>query len=261
MLLRLFIGVPGIGDDAPVPIYTNAAGRLENIMGEILEGNQNAAIQSTLARVLDATEPGTLLRKIALLFDLYDEAKAEAEQHTDDEWFLDWCDPIRSALQETVNLTTALNSLTRHYTRAHVKTLGALARQLPLRRDFDVRQVSSLLDSARSLQSELLEAADLPAELKTFLLGLVGRLIQGLIDFSVAGPDGILHATDEVTGTVWRTRSLVEQGTSGDGRFIGFLRKLFGIVQRAEQVATASQSVLELPPALADAIGALENLG
>lgn len=233
-------------DNPAMNTYMNPAGRLENVMQQLLSHNRNVATRSALQAVLNVHDDAALVHGMGKILQLPDQACDLIKQVESDDWYLSWHGPIKQALAATLNVDQALSNVLQHYSKAEVVSLGAASRLLD-RIPIDESLLEEVTRQAQDLHDEILNNTEFPETFKRFLLKQVDRIIRAIREYRITGPEGIDEALDAVLGSLYRNSGLIEKSFSESSTTERWMKRLWELANKAAILTTLSSGALLLP--------------
>lgn len=271
-----------IGQNVPVTDINNPAHRLHDALVQMKSFSPDVALKSSLEQFFGTERQNQLLRKLAMLTKLPEEAM-DAITDVANRQELDlngpqvtlyrgWYSNIVRAFGSFETLGNPTSTVIRVYSSADLNSLHAAAFWIapeypPANAENDI---ATLRDRAVELAQLVRECSDLPADLRSALLQQIGRITSALDEAWLIGTQGLRTASDVAYGAIIRTLTHTGLPETQPGRTvlhrvgqfvtavglvtgtIGGIAALPGQVESAVQVFTGTDALpaIEQPAAI-----------
>lgn len=248
-----------------VPPLNNPAARLAGILRQIRDTDPNISIRAALGPILGSATGAEFARSVGHLLELPDKVcaavTAAADPEFDDvDWHLQWKAPVDRAMANIWNLDLRLQGVSQCFSDADVVNVEACSQLLSrarIERRIEPSTLEDLRQKTQDLHDALMDADDLPASLKSFMLDQLDRIARALREFVIRGPESLTEAVDGAVGASIRVaKTMSEPITPVTQSWLEKFKTHLAVVATSVGVAT---SVLALPGAVDQAVDALNG--
>lgn len=231
-----------------MPVPNNPATRLAIVLENLRRQRATGPVKASFMNVLDCHEDGEFFRAFGQLLELPAQIDTAVRRYADPEHddldlLLRWRGPIENALLTACALTSATNTVLAAYSDDDVRSLkhcGSLLSRSAAELRIDEESLYNLRDRVDQLHDEVVAAANIPVDLRSFILDQLHRIRRALSEFQLRGPAALAEATELVAGAVISHRHLISDDNQESQTFI---QKLISIVDFGERLGNAAQSL------------------
>ncbi|MFD6057785.1 hypothetical protein [Rhodococcus wratislaviensis] len=245
-----------------VPLPSNPAERLATIFQRILASDRNNPTKHVIASILETSGDVSLARSLSYVFALPDkivDALRSLELEEDDlQWHLGWLPPAQRALTDLWQFNAAIHNVQQHFSPTdlvNLESANRLLRREKFERRIEEAQLDSLGEKVRELHDALVAAADIPDDLKLFMLDQLDQIARALREFRIRGPEALTEALDSVVGAIYRVSSSRPGAVTPETRT--WFQKLRTVVADLALVVGLGAAVLQLPANFHSAVNEL----
>ncbi|MET7773639.1 hypothetical protein [Nocardia sp. NPDC005366] len=231
-----------------VPPANNPAARLAVIMRRLHAEEPTQTAKEALTHVLDCASDAELGPALGALHALPAQVVEAVNLHADPEHddlnlFLKWQSGIAAALNQTWALTSAVQKVQAKYTSedlSHLDYCSGLLSRARIERQIDARTLDELRNLIQSLEKDLMDIEDIPADLKSFIIDQLDIIRTAIREYRIGGPLAFEHAFDRVVGACLRRSELVNDANEASQSSLGKFREILGAVESLAKTTTVS---------------------
>lgn len=196
------------------PLPNNTAARLATVLEQIRSANEHTTTKALMAVIFETETDAAFAEELGFFCQMPGEIERQVraldEEEIDIEFFLQWVDPVNTAITRLWAFNAPIHSVQQAYSPTDIMNLRACSQTLH-REKSEPRIAQSQIDDLRQQVEELIDAlhtsTDLPPELKICLIEQLDKVLMALRHYSIRGPRGLNAAVDTATGAAVRACS------------------------------------------------------
>nr|WP_172687731.1 hypothetical protein [Prescottella equi] len=244
----------------------NPAARLAHVLRQVRGHRDGEATNVVFKSVLGSRDDAELARDFANLLSLPDlvvssVSEAADPEHEDLDWLFQWRPAVTNALNQAWAFTSAIQGVKQQYSGehlVHLEACGVLLSRAKFEPRIDPSTIESLREQTQALHEELLQADSLPADLRSFMLDHLDRILRALREFALRGAAALRDAVDQTVGAYVTTGMVLRERTS-DPNTRSWVERFKSVLAAVGAVTTVATGMLALPAAAEEAINVLTS--
>lgn len=244
----------------------NPAARLAHVLRQVHAHQNGDATKQVFKAVLGSRDDAELARDFATLISLPEQvvsgvSEAADPEHDDLDWLLQWQPAVTQALEQAWAFTSAIQGVKQSYSGeslVHLEACGVVLSRARLEPRIDPSTIDSLREQTQELHEALLQAENLPADLRTFMLDHLDRILRALREFALRGAAALRDAFDQTVGSLMTTGKLQDERTR-DPQTKSWVDRFRNVLAAVGAAVTVASGALALPAAAEEAINVLTS--
>jgi hypothetical protein len=241
----------------------NHADRLAEILRRIHATDANKSIRATLMPIFGSATTSEFARSVGYFIELPDKVvsavTAAVDPDYDDlDWYLRWKDPVDQVVSRIWNFDSRVEAVRQAFSAADVMNLeacGQLLNRARIERRIDPSTIEDIRQKTQDLHDALMDAEDLPSNLRTFMIDQLDRIARALREFVIRGPEAMTEVIDGAVGGILRVgATTTEPITPATRSWLEKFKAHLAVVSAAVSVTAAT---LALPAAVDQAVEVL----
>lgn len=244
----------------------NPAARLAHVLRQVHGHRDDDATKPVFKAVLGSRDDAELARDFANLVSLPGQVVSGLSEtadpdHDDLDWLLQWRPAVSNALEQAWAFTSAIRGVKQQYSGEHLAYLeacGAVLSRARLEPRIDPSTIENLREQTQELHEALLQADSLPADLRTFMLDHLDRILRALREFALRGSAALRDAFDQTVGSLVTTGMLQGERTR-DPQTKSWVDRFRNVLAAVGVAVTVAGGALALPAAAEEAIKVLTS--
>lgn len=169
--------------------------------------------------------------------------------------------PMSRALNQAWAFTSSIQGVQQLYTAEHLALLeacGAVLGKAKLEPRLNPQTIDDLRKQVQELHDAILEASDVPADLRSFMLDHLDHILRAIREVALRGPAALTEAVDQAVGS-YVTRGLVHRESTNDPAAKNWVDQFKKVVASVAAVVSVLGAALALPAAAEEAAKVLTS--